>query len=61
LVEVPVLYGERLMAITPTCEPSQQLPPPVLQGQLQRNWQVSPAVTQSALLMHAVPAVGWQV
>src|SRR5262249_60369669 len=61
LVEVPVWSGERLMPITPTCEPSQQLPPPAVQGQLQRIWQVSPAVVQSALVVHAVPAVGWQI
>src|SRR5215468_11373480 len=27
--------GERVTEITPTCEPSQQLPPPAVQGQLQ--------------------------
>jgi hypothetical protein len=27
--------GERVTAIGPTCEPSQQLPPPFVQGQLQ--------------------------
>jgi hypothetical protein len=32
-LRVPVSSGERLMPITPTCEPSQQLPPPGVQGQ----------------------------
>src|SRR5262249_24011503 len=48
------------MPITPTCEPSQQLPPPVVQGQLQRIWQVSGA-TQSALLVHAAVPLGVQI
>src|SRR5215831_1763912 len=30
---VPVVSGVRLTEITPTCEPSQQLPPPAVQGQ----------------------------
>src|SRR5262249_51341487 len=34
LLAVPVVSGERLTAITPTCAPSQQLPPPAVQGQL---------------------------
>src|SRR5262249_14595086 len=33
LLAVPVVSGERLTAITPTCAPSQQLPPPAVQGQ----------------------------
>src|SRR5262249_16100233 len=31
---VPVVSGERLTAIGPTCEPSQHWPPPGVQGQL---------------------------
>jgi hypothetical protein len=30
----PVVSGERLIAIAPTCAPSQQAPPPGVQGQL---------------------------
>jgi hypothetical protein len=54
LLAVPVVSGERLMGITPARAPSQQLSPAV-QGQLQRNWQVSPAVRRSASVVHAVP------
>src|SRR5262245_23420486 len=32
---VPVVSGERLTPIGPTCAPSQQLPPVTVQGQLQ--------------------------
>jgi hypothetical protein len=49
----PVVSGETLMGITPKCEPSQQLPPPIKQGQLQRGWQV--CERQSASVVHAFP------
>ena len=32
LLAVPVVSGERLTLITPTCEPSMQWPPPGVQG-----------------------------
>src|SRR5262249_32595054 len=48
----PVVSGERLTPIAPTCPPSQQAPPPALQGQLQGTQM--PGATQSVVVVHAV-------
>jgi hypothetical protein len=46
------------MGITPTCEPSQQLPPPAVQGQLQGTQM--PGATQFASVVHAVAGLSVQ-
>jgi len=51
----PVVSGERLTPIGPTCPPSQQAPPPAVQGQLQGTQM--PGATQSASVVHAVAGV----
>src|SRR5262245_17533029 len=49
----PVVSGERVTKIGPTCPPSQQAPPPAVQGQLQRGRQRTPA-GQFASIVHSV-------
>src|SRR5262245_50408392 len=48
----PVVSGERVTLIGPTCPPSQQPPPPDPQGQLQGTQM--PGATQSVVFVHAV-------
>jgi hypothetical protein len=48
----PVVSGERVTPIGPTCPPSQQAPPPAVQGQLQGTQM--PGATQSVVFVHAV-------
>src|SRR5262245_546537 len=48
----PVVSGESVTSIAPTCPPSQQAPPPAVQGQLQGTQM--PGATQFASVVHAV-------
>src|SRR5262249_12033699 len=48
----PVVSGESVTPSAPTCPPSQQAPPPAVQGQLQGTQM--PGATQFASVVHAV-------
>jgi hypothetical protein len=48
----PVVSGARVTPIGPTCPPSQQAPPPAVQGQLQGTQM--PGATQFGSIVHAV-------
>jgi hypothetical protein len=54
----PVVSGERVRPITPTCPPSQQGPPPTVQAQLQGTQM--PGATQFASTVHAVAGLSVQ-
>src|SRR5262245_18952555 len=55
----PVVSGERVTPSAPTCPPSQQAPPPAVQGQLQGT-QEPTAPPQAASLVHAVAGAAMQ-
>src|SRR5262249_54569181 len=50
--------GERVTAITPTCEPSQQLPPPVPQGQALAAQPPLPGPPGHGVVASPTPPVG---
>src|SRR5262249_18979945 len=50
--------GERVTAITPTCEPSQQLPPPVPQGQALAAQPPLPGPPGHGVVVLPTPPVG---
>jgi hypothetical protein len=57
---VPVESGERLMGITPTCEPSQQLPPPGAGGAAvatEETKTTAPSATAAAVTTTLLPIV----